>query len=38
MKELYEQPDMCVLQVEVEDVITDSNHDNMLPEITVPQS
>lgn len=35
MKELYEQPDMIVLQVKVEDVITDSYSDNQLPEVNV---
>ena len=30
MKELYEQPDMHVLQMDVEDVITDS-----LPEVNI---
>ena len=41
MKELYEKPDMSVLQLEVEDVITNSNYnvnDDQLPEFDVPQS
>ena len=35
MKELYEQPDMSVLQAKVEDVITDSYGDNQLPEVNI---
>ena len=35
MKELYEQPDIIVLQVKVEDVITDSYSENGLPEVNV---